>query len=150
MEQPGLKQNRILGLDYGSKTVGVAVTDGLGMTAVSLETIWRKKENHLRGTFRRIDELIEEYGIKRIVVGLPLNMDGTEGERAALAREFAGTLETRTGIEVVMQDERLTTEEAKEIIRLTGNHRDDPKEHIDAMAAAIILTDHIKQNDSQF
>lgn len=125
--------------------MGVAVTDGLGLTAVSLETIWRKKENHLRTTLRRIDELVAEYDIKRIVVGLPLNMDGTEGERAFLAREFARMIEDRTHLKVVLQDERLTTAEAREIIDLTGNHRANRKAHIDAMAAAIILTDYINQ-----
>ncbi|MBQ9360114.1 MAG: Holliday junction resolvase RuvX [Lachnospiraceae bacterium] len=139
-------QSRILGLDYGAKTVGVAVTDGLGLTAVSLETITRPKENHLRATYRRIDELTAEYDVKLIVVGLPLNMDGTEGERAYLAKEFASELTKRTGIETVMQDERLTTVEADEIIEATGNHKKDRKAHIDAMAAAIILTDYLNQH----
>ena len=134
---------RILGLDYGSKTVGAAVTDGLGLTAVSLETIKREKENHLRKTYRRIDELVEEYKVGLIVVGLPVNMDGTEGERAFCARAFAAELTRRTGIKTVMQDERLTTEEASEILALTGKKKDDPKERIDAVAAAIILTDYL-------
>lgn len=134
---------RILGLDYGSKTVGVAVSDGLGLTAISLETITREKENHLRGTFRRIGEIATEYNAQLIVVGLPLNMDGTESERSALAREFAAKLTERTGIRTIMQDERLTTIEAFELIELTGAHKKDPKAHIDAMAAAIILTDYL-------
>ena len=137
---------RILGLDYGSKTVGVAVTDGLGITALSLETITRSKENHLRSTYRRIEELAEEYNAELIVVGLPLNMDDSEGERAALARAFADELTNRTGIKTVMQDERLTTVEASELISLTGNHKKNPKAHIDAMAAAIILTDYLNQH----
>ncbi len=139
---------RILGLDFGSKTVGVAVTDGLGLTAVSLETITRLKENHLRKTYRRIDELIAEYDAKLIVVGLPLNMDGSEGERAGLARDFASELTKRTGVETVMQDERLTTVEADEIIETTGNHKKDRKAHIDAMAAAIILTDYLNMHNT--
>ena len=134
---------RILGLDYGSKTVGVAVSDGLGLTAISLETITREKENHLRGTYRRIGEIAAEYDAQLIVVGLPLNMDGTESERSALAREFAAELTKRTGIRTIMQDERLTTVEAYELIELTGDHKKDPKAHIDAMAAAIILTDYL-------
>ncbi|MBR1524985.1 MAG: Holliday junction resolvase RuvX [Lachnospiraceae bacterium] len=139
---------RILGLDYGSKTVGVAVTDGLGLTAGSLETITRTKENHLRQTYRRVEEIIKEYEVELIIVGLPLNMDGTEGERAALARSFAKELTKRTGVETVMQDERLTTVEAAEIISLTGNYKKDPKAHIDAMAAAIILTDYLDQRNT--
>lgn len=140
---------RILGLDYGSRTVGVAVTDGLGLTALSLETIWREKENHLRKTYRRICELADEYGVGRIVVGLPLNMDGSEGERASLAREFAAELEKRTGVETVMQDERLTTEEASGILSMTGKKREDPKKRIDAVAAAIILTDYLNQHGDE-
>ncbi|MBO5550558.1 MAG: Holliday junction resolvase RuvX [Lachnospiraceae bacterium] len=137
---------RILGLDYGSKTVGVAVTDGLGLTAVSLETINRSKEDHLRATYRRIESLAAEYEAELIVVGLPLNMDDSEGERAARARAFADEVTRRTGIKTVMQDERLTTVEASELISLTGNHKKDPKAHIDAMAAAIILTDYLNQH----
>ena len=72
---------RILGLDYGSKTVGVAVSDPLGLTAQKLETIWRKQENKLRKTLARIEELVAEYGVEQIVVGLPKNMNNTLGER---------------------------------------------------------------------
>ncbi len=137
---------RIMGLDYGSKTVGVAVTDGLGLTAVSLEIIRRERENQLRPTFRRIEELIKEYSVQLIVLGLPLNMDGTESRRSGLARAFGSDLERRMGISVVMQDERLTTAEADEIIELTGQHKKNRKDHIDSMAAAIILTDYLNQN----
>ncbi|MBO6147531.1 MAG: Holliday junction resolvase RuvX [Lachnospiraceae bacterium] len=135
-----------MGLDYGSKTVGVAVTDGLGLTAVSLEIIRRERENQLRPTFRRIEELVKEYDVHRIVLGLPLNMDGTESGRSELARSFGRDLEKRMGIPVVMQDERLTTVEADEIIELTGQHKKNRKDHIDSMAAAIILTDYLNQN----
>ena len=139
---------RILGLDYGSKTVGVAVTDGLGLTAVSLETITREKENHLRQTYRRIAELVSEYEAETVVVGLPVNMDGSEGERAALAREFANELTKRIGVRTVMQDERLSTVEAAELLASTGRKRDNPKERIDAVAAAIILTDYLNQKEA--
>ena len=139
---------RILGLDYGSKTVGVAVTDGLGLTAVSLETITREKENHLRQTYRRIAELVSEYEAETVVVGLPVNMDGSEGERAALAREFANELTKRIGVRTVMQDERLSTVEAAELLALTGRKRDNPKERIDAVASAIILTDYLNQKEA--
>lgn len=137
---------RIIGLDYGSKTVGVAVTDGLGLTAVSLEIIRRERENQLRPTLRRIEELIKEYDARLIVLGLPLNMDGTESRRSEMARAFGRDLEKRVGVPVVMQDERLTTVEADEIIELTGQHKKDRKDHIDSMAAAIILTDYLNQN----
>ncbi len=136
---------RAIGLDFGSKTVGVAVTDELGLTAVSLEIIRREREGHLRRTCARIEEIILERKIDTIVLGLPLNMNGTEGERALKTREFGEMLKRRTGIEPVYVDERLTTVEADEIIRLTGNHRKDRKEHIDSMAAAIILEDYLNQ-----
>ena len=100
---------RLLGLDYGSKTVGVAVTDPLGYTAQPLETITRKEENKLRRTLARIEELVKEYSVEKIVLGLPVNMDGSKGERAELALRFKEMLERRTGLEVIMQDERLTT-----------------------------------------
>lgn len=147
-----------MGLDYGSKTVGVAVTDALGLTAVSLETIFREKESHLRPTYRRIAGLAGEYGVSLIVVGLPLNMDGSEGERARLARNFAAELTRRTGIETVMQDERLTTVEAEEIMEAEGvgsgrrphpddrNAKKERKAHTDRAAAALILTDYINQH----
>ncbi len=142
-------QGRILGLDYGSKTVGVAVSDGLGLTAVSLEIIRRERESHLRLTYRRLGEIIKEYDVRLIVLGLPLNMDGSESERSRMSREFGNELTRRTGINVVMQDERLTTVEADEIMQLTGRKRKDRKEHIDSMAAAIILTDYMNQNREQ-
>ena len=103
---------RILGLDYGSKTVGVAVSDPLGLTAQRLDTIWRKQENKLRKTLASIEALVEEYGVERIVVGYPKNMNNTVGERAEKALEFGEMLKRRTGLEVVMWDERLTTVEA--------------------------------------
>ena len=90
---------RILGLDYGSKTVGVAVSDPLGLTAQRLDTIWRKQENKLRKTLASIEALVEEYGVERIVVGYPKNMNNTVGERAEKALEFGEMLKRRTGLE---------------------------------------------------
>ena len=92
------------------------MTDGLNLTALSLDTIRRDRESHLRSTFRSVQEIIGRYDVRLIVVGLPLNMDGSEGERAHLARAFADELTRRTGIKTVMQDERLTTVEAEELL----------------------------------
>ena len=103
---------RIMGLDFGSKTVGVAVSDELLLTAQGLEIIRRKEENKLRRTLARIEELIVEYGVEEIVLGMPINMNATEGERAKLTLEFREKLERRTGLPVTMWDERLTTVEA--------------------------------------
>jgi putative Holliday junction resolvase len=142
-------KKRIMALDYGSKTVGVAVTDGLGLTAVSVGTIKRDRENQLRATYRRIKELIDEYDVGSIVIGLPLNMDGTESDRSILARRFGEDLSRRTGLSVVMQDERLTTVEADEIMSLTGSHKGNRKDRIDAVAAAVILTDYLGQHTDE-
>jgi putative Holliday junction resolvase len=141
---------RIMGLDFGSKTVGVAVSDPLFITAQGLEIIRRKSENKLRQTFARIEELIEEYEVDRIVVGLPRNMNASEGERAQKTREFADQLFRRTGIEPVLWDERLTTVAADKLMMESGIRRENRKEYVDAIAASFILQgylDYIHSNE---
>ena len=130
---------RIMGLYYGSKTVGVAVSDPLGLTAQGVETIWRKDENKLRQTLARIEQLIAEYKVERIVLGYPKNMNNTIGERALKSLEFKEKLERRTGLPVVMRDERLTTMEAERALIETGVRREKRKQHLDEMAAVLIL-----------
>ena len=104
---------RIMGLDYGTKTVGVAISDALKITAQGIETIQRKEENKLRKTCARIEQLIKEYEVEKIVLGFPKHMNNDVGERAEKSLEFKAMLERRTGLEVVMWDERLTTVEAE-------------------------------------
>lgn len=140
---------RILGLDYGSVTVGVAVNDALGLTVQPVETIVRKEENKLRRTCARIEELIREYGISMLVLGLPLNMDGSEGERAEKARIFGDMLARRTGLPVVYQDERLTTVEADEILAESDVPRSERKTYIDQIAAVLILEDYLGRCSSE-
>ncbi len=111
---------RIMGLDFGSKTVGVAVCDPLGLTAQGLETITRKEENKLRHTCQRIETLIQEYEITSIILGYPKNMDDSIGQRAQKTEEFKKMLERRTGLSVILWDERLTTVEADQILRESG------------------------------
>ena len=111
---------RIMGLDFGSKTVGVAVSDPLLLTAQGIEIIRRKEENKLRRTLARIEELIQEYEVELIVLGLPKNMNDTEGERVAATKEFAEKLERRTGLPVIFQDERLTTVAANRAMMESG------------------------------
>ena len=130
---------RILGLDYGSKTVGVAVSDPLGLTAQSVETIWRKQENKLRQTLARIEELAAEYQAEKIVLGLPKNMNNTIGERAEKTLEFREMLERRTGLPVVMWDERLTTVEAERTLMEASVRRENRKQYLDQLAAVFIL-----------
>ncbi len=134
---------RIMGLDYGSKTVGVAVSDTLLITAQPVETIWRKSETKLRKTLARIEQLIEEYDIEKIVLGLPVHMNTDIGDRALRALEFKDALIRRTGLEVVMLDERLTTVEAAEVLSEAGVKTKDQKQYLDKMAAAFILQDYL-------
>ena len=134
---------RILGLDYGSKTVGVAVSDPLGLTAQKVETIWRKQENKLRRTLARIEELIAEYEVEKIVLGFPKNMNNTVGERAEKALEFGEMLKKRTGLEVIMWDERLTTVEADRTLIEAGVRRENRKQYLDGIAAVFILQGYL-------
>ena len=134
---------RIMGLDYGDKTVGVAISDELGLTAQPFETIYRERWNKHRQTCKRLEEIIIEKKVERIVVGKPLNMNGTEGERLERTREFIGMIERRTGLEVIELDERLTTMEADRILDMTGVAESGRKEYIDKMAAAIILQTYL-------
>ena len=134
---------RIMGLDYGSKTVGVAISDELLLTALGKEIIRRNEENKLRKTLARIEQLIQEYGVEKIVLGLPLNMDESVSERSQLCLEFKDKIERRTGIPVDMLDERLTTVEADEIMDEAGIKGKKRKEYVDMIAAQIILQDYL-------
>lgn len=134
---------RILGLDFGSKTVGVAVSDPTGLIATGLEIIRREKETKLRRTYARIEELCTEYGVEKIVLGLPLNMNGTEGERVIKTKAFAENIERRTGLPIVFVDERLTTVEADELMMDLGIRREERKAHVDRIAAAYILQTYL-------
>ena len=134
---------RVMGLDYGSKTVGVAISDPLGLTAQGIETIWRKQENKLRQTLARIEELISEYQVERIILGYPKNMNNTIGERALKSLELKEKLEARTGLPVVMWDERLTTAEAERTLMETGVRRENRKQYLDQMAAVLILQGYL-------
>ena len=135
---------RILGLDYGSKTVGVAMTDALGMTVQPYKTIQRDRESKLRQTLSEIAEIVEQYQIKKIVMGLPLNMDDTEGDRAAKTRDFAEKLKLRVAVPIELTDERLTTMEAEEILDQSGIPRSEQKKVIDQVAAQLILEQYLR------
>jgi len=132
-----------MGLDYGSKTVGVAMSDPLGITAQAVETIWRKDENKLRKTCARIEELISEYEVERIVLGLPKHMNNDLGERAQKALAFGEMVKRRTGLEVVMWDERLTTVEAERTLIENNVRRENRKQYIDKIAAVFILQGYL-------
>ena len=134
---------RVMGLDYGDKTVGVALSDALLITAQPLVTIERERWNKLRKTFQQLETIIADNEVEKIVVGKPLNMNGTEGERVERTRAFIEELSKRTGLEIVEVDERLTTVEADRILADTGVAASGRKEYIDKMAAAIILQSYL-------
>ena len=134
---------RIMGLDYGSKTVGVAISDSLGITAQGIETIERKEENKLRQTLARIETLVREYEVERIVLGFPKNMNNTIGERAEKSLEFKEKLERRAGVPVIMWDERLTTVEAERTLIESKVRRENRKKYVDKIAAVFILQGYL-------
>ena len=134
---------RIMGLDFGSKTVGVAVSDPLGITAQGIEIVRRTSENKLRKTLARIEELVAEYEVTEIVLGFPKNMNNTIGERAEKSLAFKEMLERRTGLPVVMWDERLTTVAANRTLIEGGVRRENRKDYVDMLAAVYILQGYL-------
>ena len=134
---------RIMGLDYGTKTVGVAISDALKITAQGIETIQRKEENKLRKTCARIEQLIKEYEVEKIVLGFPKHMNNDVGERAEKSLEFKAMLERRTGLEVVMWDERLTTVAAERTLIESSVRRENRKQYVDKIAAVFILQGYL-------
>ena len=132
-----------MGLDFGSRTTGVAVSDPLGITAQGVETIVRKDENKLRQTCARIEELIKEYEIEEIVLGYPKNMNNTAGERAEKTEVFKAMLERRTGKPVILWDERLTTIAAERVLMESGVRRENRKAVVDKIAAVLILQGYL-------
>ncbi len=142
------ENRRILGLDFGSKTVGVAVSDPLLLTAQGVEIVRREKPGKLRRTLSRIEEIVKEYDVDRIVLGYPKNMNNTEGERCQRTKEFAKMLTQRLSLPVELWDERLTTVAADAVMRETGVRREERKDYVDEIAAMLILQgylDHLHQ-----
>lgn len=129
-----------MGLDIGVKRIGVALSDETGILAQSREVIFRKNETHV---FARIKELAEEFGVKEIVVGLPINMNGTFGEKAREAKEFSEKLKKETSLSVKLWDERLSTKEAEDILVKASFTRRKRKKVIDKLAAQIILQGYL-------
>ena len=131
---------RIMGLDFGSRTVGVAISDSLLLTAQGVEIIRRKEENKLRQTLARIEELIVENEVDEIVLGLPKNMNDTEGVRVELTKEFKEKLERRTGLPVYFWDERLME---------AGIRRENRKDYVDMIAATLILQGYLDRRNNE-
>jgi putative Holliday junction resolvase len=130
----------IVALDVGDKTIGVAATDDLGITAQGLGTVRRKSDVH---DFPELNRIIGERSVDRFVVGWPINMDGTEGPRALRTRAFARRLRDQVGKPVVLWDERLSTFEAESVLKEAGVRRENRKQHLDMLAAQIILRSYM-------
>ncbi|EAD0711866.1 Holliday junction resolvase RuvX [Listeria monocytogenes] len=133
---------RIMGLDVGSKTVGVAISDLLGWTAQGVETI-QIDENRKQFGYDRVKELVLEYEVEKVVVGLPKNMNNTIGPRAESSKIYAEVLEARIGLPVVLWDERLTTSAAERTLIEADVSRKKRKEVIDKLAAVMILQSYL-------
>ena len=127
---------RVMGLDVGTKTVGVAVSDALGMTAQGLRVVRRK---NLRSDVGELKRVIREHEVSRVIIGLPLNMDGSEGVRAQASREFGALLAEATGLPIDYWDERLSTVAAERMLIEGDVSRERRKQVIDQVAASIIL-----------
>jgi putative Holliday junction resolvase len=127
---------RAMGLDVGTKTVGVAVADELGITAQGVTTVRR---SNLKADLEALRAIVGNYGVTHAVVGLPLNMDGSEGPRAEASRSFAGLLEQRLGLTTELWDERLTTVAAERVLLEGDVSRQKRRQVIDQVAAQLIL-----------
>ena len=134
---------RIMGLDYGAKTVGVAISDDMLITAQPVETIRRERSTKLRQTLARIETLMKEYDVEKVVIGLPKKLNNEEGELCEKTREFGEMVERRSGLEVIYQDERLTTVQADSVLSEGGIRKEKRKQYIDKMAASLILQSYL-------
>jgi len=141
---------RILGLDYGSKRIGVAVCDELGMTAQGLATIARKNRRH---DLEEIAGFIRTYNVEKIVIGYPIRLDGTEGIQCEKVGKFASVLESAFSLPVIKWDETLSTKEAEEILIRANIARNRRKNIVDKLAASLILQGYLdaqeRRNKSQ-
>jgi len=137
---------RTMGLDVGSKTVGIALSDELGWTAQGLETLKINEEENVFG-FDELGKIIKEYEVSKVVVGLPKNMNGTIGPRGEASQFFARELEERFGVPVVLWDERLTTIAAERVLLEADVSRKKRKKVIDKMAAVMILQGYLNSQN---
>jgi len=131
---------RILAIDYGKARIGMALSDPLGITAQPLEVL---KVKEVKDALTRIAGIVDEKGVERIIVGLPLNMDGSEGPQVAETRAFAALLRERTGLDPIEWDERLTSRQALSALGKQERSWRKRKEKMDAVAAQILLQSYL-------
>jgi len=139
---------RYLGIDLGSKTVGLAMSDPTGIIASTYKTIFFKNEDYL-STIDEIKQIVNDYDIKEIVVGLPKNMNNTLGERAIIATEYAELLRVNIGVPVFMYDERLTSVISNSILIEADMSRKKRKKKVDSIAAQVILQDYLNKEKNK-
>lgn len=139
-------RGRILGLDVGSRRIGIAVSDPLGITAQGLETLQRKNKRH---DFAYLEQVIRDYSVTEIVVGLPLRMSGSAGVQAERMEAFAEELRKRFGLTVHLWDERLTSAEANRLLRETELSIQKRAQAVDRMAAVLILQGWMQSHSSK-
>lgn len=138
---------RYIGLDLGSRTLGVSISDVSGIIATSL-TIIRHNEEYER-LIEEVKKIIDEKNVEKIVLGLPKNMNGTIGPKGELSYKFKEMLEKGTGLEVFLEDERLTTVEATNLLIRNDTSRKKRKKVVDSMAATIILQSFLDKNKKE-
>ena len=135
---------RILGIDYGEARVGIAITDALNMTAQGLETIQRNSSDKV--VLRRLDEILEQYEVETIVVGMPLNMNGTISERAKITEQFIHKLKCKYNkLKIETIDERLTTVEAHKTMNFLNVNKNKKKNIVDTISAVYILETYLNK-----
>lgn len=134
---------RSLGIDFGDARIGLAISDPLGFFASGLETYNRK---NLQADIQHILNLIKDKDVKTLVVGLPLNMDGSQGVRVEKTKEFCQEIQKETNVQIVYVDERLTTVQAEKMLIEQNVRREDRKKVIDKVAATIILQSYLDKN----
>ena len=139
---------RILGIDYGEARVGVSITDELNITVQGLETIQRNNSD--KNVLKRLDEILEKYDIDTIVVGLPLNLNGTKSQRTEITEKFIHKLKCKYNkLKIDTMDERLTTVEVQKTMNLLNVNKSKKKEIVDTIAAVYILEAYLKRNNIQ-
>lgn len=142
------KKPKLLGLDYGSKTVGVALSDELGLLAHPFKTIFRERESKLRQTIAELRKIIEDHNIEKIILGLPVNSDGSFGVRVNKTLEFKELLSKKLGLPIILIDESLSTVEANEVLFCCNIPASKQKQYLDSIAAAVVLQEYLNNKDS--
>lgn len=143
-----MKNKRLLALDFGSKTVGVAITDELHVTISLFPVIRREKPTKFRKTFAEIEKILSTYEIEKIVLGFPYNINGSKGKRCKETEIFKESLSKRIDIPIILYDERLTTVEAYDIMKEYKIDKSKQMEIVDSVAAAVILRSYLNQNEN--